>query len=380
MNAEADNKNNQTPADVAPDWKRQCLTLAVSRPALIVLGVMAVLVILRLGASRLALGAKAPDLPMVGVVRAEYRPMDRLLKLPADVEGLRQSSLYAHIDGYLKRLYVDEGDAVRAGQAMADIDAPDVVQAYNQAKADDDLQQATKARYEELLKGRVISPQEYEDVAARAAEARARLENASADMAYTHIVAPFAGHVARRFNYPGDLISRATQSKSPTPIFIVVDESVLRVSLDIPQVDVAQVHVGSRVNFRVDTFPDRVFEGAVTRIDDLMKEDTKTRRVLVDMANADGKLHAGMFATADLVLEHKDRALVLPREAVRGEEESPFVYVVKDGAARRIPVKVGLNTITDVEIADGLSADDAVVLRGGSALADGMTVDVQGGK
>jgi membrane fusion protein (multidrug efflux system) len=378
MNAEADKNKERTPAGTAPDWKRQCLRIAVSKPALAVAGIMLLLVALRLGATRLALERKTNDVPMVSVVKAQYRPMERLLKLPADVEGLRQSSLYAHIDGYLKKIYVDEGDAVRAGQPMADIDAPDVLQAFNQAKADDDLQQATKARYEELLKGRVISPQEYEDVAAKAAEARARLQNAAADMAYTHIIAPFAGHVARRFNYPGDLISRATQSKTPNPIFIVVDESVLRVSLDVPQIDVAAVRVGSRARIRVDAFAGRTFDGAVTRIDDLMKEDTKTRRVLIDIANADGRLHAGMFATADLVLEHEDRALVLPREAVRGEEDDPFVFVVRDGVARRVPVKTGLNTITDVEIVSGLTDADQVVLQGGSALADGMKVETQG--
>jgi RND family efflux transporter MFP subunit len=306
--------------------------------------------------------------------------MDKLLKLPADVEGIRQSSLYAHIDGYLKKLYVDEGDAVRAGQPMADIDAPDVVQAYNQAKADDDLQQATKARYEELLKGRVISEQEYEDVAAKAAEARARLHNAEADMAYTHIVAPFSGHVARRFNYPGDLISRATSGKSPNPIFILVDESELRVAVDVPQADVALVRRGSPARIRVDAFPNEPFDGSVTRVDDLMQADTKTRRVLVDIRNPENKLHAGMFANVEIVLEHEERALVLPREAVRGETDAPFVFVVKDGAARRVPVRIGLNTITDVQIVSGLTAQDAVVLQGGASLADGTPVEAVEGK
>ncbi len=376
MNAEAQ-KEDMSPRDVAPNWKTQSLAILGSKAGLVTLAVMAVLVAVRVITTKLALDRKTTDLPMVSIVQPSYQPMDRLLKLPADVEGLRQASLYAHIDGYLKKLYVDEGDTVKTGQPMADIDAPDIVQAYNRAKADDDFQQATKQRYEQLVKGQVISQQEYDDIVAKAAEARAQLQNAAANMAYTHIVAPFDGQVARRFNYPGDLITKATQNQSAKPIFIVVDESLLRVSLDVPQVDVADVHLGSRANIRVDSFPDKVFMGRVTRIDDLMKEDTKTRRVLVDIENPEGKLHAGMFATADLVLEHKDKALVLPREALRGEEDNPFVFVVKDGVAKRAPVKVGLNTITDVEIASGVSGGDQVILQGGSALADGMKVDVQ---
>jgi RND family efflux transporter MFP subunit len=375
MSADTTDKKNVRPADIAPDWKRQCLQIAASKPALAVVGVLVLLVALRLGWTRLGLRQKADARAMVSVVRPSYRPMDKVLKLPANVEGIRQSNLYAHIDGYLKKIYVDEGDAVRAGQPMADIDAPDVVQAYNQAKADDDLQQATKTRYEELLKGRVISQQEYDDVSAKTAEARARLQNAAADMAYTHIIAPFAGHVARRFNYPGDLISRATSGKSPNPIFIVVDESELRVAVDIPQADVAQVRRGSPARIRVDAFANEPFDGKVTRVDDLMQEDTKTRRVLVDIRNPAGKLHAGMFANVEIVLEHEERALVLPREAVRGEADAPFVFVVKDGLAKRVPVRVGLNTITDVEILSGLSASDEVVLQGGAALTDGTPVE-----
>jgi RND family efflux transporter MFP subunit len=375
MNAEANDKKIVRPADVAPDWRRQCLRLAVSKPALAVVGVLVLLVALRVGWTRLALRRKADARAAVSVAHPAYRPMDKVLKLPANVEGIRQSNLYAHIDGYLKTIYVDEGDAVRAGQLMADIDAPDVVQAYNQAKADDDLQQATKSRYEELLKGRVISQQEFDDVSAKAAEARARLQNAAADMAYTHIVAPFTGHVARRFNYPGDLIARATSGKSPNPIFIVVDESELRVAVDVPQADVAQVHRGSPARIRVDAFPNESFDGSVTRVDDLMQEDTKTRRVLVDIRNPSGKLHAGMFANVEIVLEHEERALVLPREAVRGEADEPFVFVVAGGVARRMPVRVGLNTIADVEIVSGLAPSDDVVLQGGASLADGAPVE-----
>lgn len=376
MNAEAE-KEDMSPRDVAPNWKTQSLTILRSKAGLATLAVMAILVAVRVVTTKMALDHKTTDLPMVSIVQPNYQPMDRVLKLPADVEGLRQASIYAHIDGYLKKLYVDEGDAVKAGQPMADIDAPDIVQAYNRAKADDDFQQATKQRYEQLVKGQVISQQEYDDIVAKAAEARAQLQNAAANIAYTHITAPFDGQVARRFNYPGDLITKATQNQSAKPIFIVVDESLLRVSLDVPQVDVADVRLGSRANIRVDSFPDKVFAGRVTRIDDLMKEDTKTRRVLVDIENPEGKLHAGMFATADLVLEHKDKALVLPREALRGEEDAPFVFVVKDGVAKRVPVQVGLNTITDVEITSGVSSGDRVILQGGSALADGMKVDVQ---
>ncbi len=376
MNVEAEHKD-MTPRGVAPDWKAQTLRLLGSRAGLAVLAVMAALVVVRVAITRAALDHKTSDLPMVSVTTPRYQPMDRVLKLPADVEGLRQASIYAHVDGYLKKLYVDEGDTVKAGQPMADIDAPDVVQAYNRAKADDDFQQATRLRYEQLVKGQVISEQEYEDIVAKAAEARAQLQNAAANLAYTHITAPFDGQVARRFNYPGDLITKATENQSAKPIFIVVDESILRVSLDVPQVDVGEVHLGSRANIKVDSFPDDVFVGHVTRIDDLMKEDTKTRRVLVDIENPQGKLHAGMFANAELVLEHKDKALVLPREAVQGEEDNQYVFVAKNGVAHLAPIKIGLNTITDVEVVSGVSAGDQVILQGGAALADGMKVDVQ---
>ncbi len=359
------------------DWKQKCVEILKSKQALYTIGALCAIVALRLGLNWRIAHHKTSMMPQVSVVHPAYAPMDHILKLPANIEGIREASLYAHVDGYLKTLYVDEGDTVKKGELMADIEAPDIVQAYNRAKADYELQDETRKRYVQLLKGQVISQQEFDDLDAKYQEAKAALDNAAANLAYTHMTAPFDGRVARRFNYPGDLITKATQNESVNPVFIVVDESELRVAVDVPQVDVALVSLGSPVRIHVDAFANKIFRGRITRIDPLLDDTTKTQRVLIDIPNPQGLLHADMFANVDLILEHKDRALILPREALRGDQDAPFVYVIQNSVARRVPVKIGLNTINRVEIVSGVGEGQSVVLQGGSGLSDGMKVDAQ---
>ncbi|MHB2025935.1 MAG: efflux RND transporter periplasmic adaptor subunit [Elusimicrobiota bacterium] len=370
---------HQQPITTPPeDWKKQCLRILMTKQALLGMAFLAVLVAARLGKNWLAFHDKKSVLPTVAAIHPQYSPMDKILMLPADVEGIKQASIYSHVDGYMGKLYVDEGDFVKKGQLMADIIAPDVMEAYNKALANYNLQEITRKRYAELLKGQVISQQEYDTVDAQAKEAKALLNNALANVAYTHITAPFSGQVARRFKYPGDLIVKATRNKAQSPIFVVVNEGVLRFVVDAPQVDVAQIGIGTPVRIRVDSFPGVTFPGKVTRIDEILHEATKTERVLIDIRNPGDKLHAGMFAMVDLVIDRKNHVLTVPRGAIQGGNGVPnFVYVLDAGKVAHRLVQTGLNDITTVEITQGISSSDTVLIPGATALTDGMKVNAE---
>jgi RND family efflux transporter MFP subunit len=316
----------------------------------------------------------AAAVPTVGVIVPTVRAVDRSISLPADVEAIEQARLYSHISGYLKKIYVDEGDSVKAGQLLADIDAPDIVQEYNKAKADATLKEETLKRYKELLAGKVISQQEFDTLDADAREAQARLENASANMDYTRIRAPFAGSIARRYVYPGDLISEATRGGEQPPIFLMVNEARLRVSVNVPQNETGKIRLGYPVDIGVDSLPGKLFHGTISRIDAMLDETTKTQRVLVDIDNPDLKLRAGMFASVVLHVEHVDGALTIPREALQGPGDQPFVYVVADGHARARPVKLGIEEQEFAQVLSGIAPGDRIVVTGGQSLVDGAAV------
>lgn len=360
-----------------PDWKSDLWGMLRSKASLLTLAALALVVGARLGLNWWSEhGLVAPPLS-VRVVHPARRPMERDISLPADVEGIEEARLFAHVSGYLKQLYHDEGDRVAQGALLATIDAPDVVQEYNRAKADAELQEVTRKRYEELLKGQVVSQQEYDTLKAQADEAQARLRNAEANMEYTRITAPFSGSIARRYVYPGDLVSAQSAGGREQPLFLLVNESVLRVALSVPQRDVANIVVGHPAEIRVDSYPGRVFPAVVSRIDEQLDVETKTQRVLVDIKNTDGKLHAGMYASASLRLQSDSDALTVPIEAVQGPAEDPYVAVVSGGILHHVPVKTGMTNAESAEIVSGLDDSAEVALPGGQPIADGAHVSAQ---
>ncbi len=377
MNAPHDDGHSARTAE--KDWKKELGEILRSRMTLAVFGAFALLVALRLGANWYMHRRLAAAIPTVQVTQPTLRAVDRSISLPADVEAIEEARLYAHISGYLKKIYVDEGDTVRAGELLADIDAPDVVQEYNKAKADANLKEETLKRYRELLAGKVISQQEFDTLEADAREAAARLENASANMEYTRIKAPFPGSIARRYVYPGDLISEATRGGNQSPIFLMVNESRLRISVNVPQNETAKIHLGDPVDIGVDSLPGKVFLGAISRIDAILDETTKTQRVLIDVENPDLKLRAGMFASVVLHVEHVKDALTIPRAALQGSDGQPFVYVVAGGHARVRPVKLGIEEQEFAQVLSGVAPGDQIVLMGGQSLVDGAAVTTVAG-
>jgi membrane fusion protein, multidrug efflux system len=314
----------------------------------------------------------------VHVTKPVKQALDSNLTLPGNMEAVEMASLYAHVAGYLKKIYVDEGDEVKQGQLLADIDAPDIIDEFDKSKAALDFKTVTRNRYRELLDDKVISQQEFDAVDSAFAEEKSRYGTAAANMNYTHIRAPFSGSIARRYKYPGDLISSANKGDQ-NPIFLLVNEATLRVVINVPQIDLANVQVGSPVDIHVDTFPDRIFTGMVSRLDKLLDASTKTQRVLIDIDNADRKLHAGMFGSVVLHFQHKDEALTIPLAAVDTEGDKHFVFLVKDGKAKKTAVTIGAAQGDKVEVTDGLDLNSNVILKGTATPTEDLPVQIVAG-
>jgi RND family efflux transporter MFP subunit len=363
------------------NWKIELKRISKLRSVHYTAAALVALLALRVGIN-LILHHKAKDVTtVVEIVHPTARTIDNSLSLPGNFEAIEQASMYAHIAGYLKKIYVDEGDKVKKGQLMATIDAPDATQEYNRAKADADLGNVTLKRNRELLKENVISQQEFDTVNASAQNAQARLDNAIANVNYMQIRAPFDGNVARRFKYPGDLIEIGGKGNE-TPLFIVVNEDTLRMAINVPQIDVTRIQIGFTVDIAVDALAGTVLHGSVSRLDDLLDSSTKTQRALIDIPNPSNKLHAGMFATITLHLDHKDNALAIPKEAVTQDTISgkSWVWAVKDGKLTRITVTLGIRDQNWAEVLTGLTATDSVVLSSSDSFAEGTAVDTREAK
>src|SRR5262245_695266 len=151
----------------------------------------------------------------------------------------------------------------------------------------------------------------------------------------------------------------------------------VRILVEVVEKDVPLVQVGQKAEVRAEAYPDRVFEGSVTRIVQALNRATRTMTVEVDLPNKERLLKGGMFARVEVLVGKHTNALQIPIDAVSRLEDAQYVYVVKDGIAERIPVEIGLRDENRVEITKGLAGGEQVIVSGKDLVHDGTPVQVQ---
>jgi len=350
---------------------------------------------------------KADSPPRVEVVRPRRTTVAQRLQTNATLEAFEETDLFAKVSGYLSDVRVDIGDHVKAGQVLAVIDVPEMKQELAEAraqleskrsslesarrqldhnKADLALQNALAKDREQLGQGRgFISDRTLDQVHANADIAKADLGVAEANrdlaasqvdvaaatvekiktlLAYTQIVAPFDGVVARRQVNRGDLVQAATATRA-TPsagsLFTVQRIDTIRVFCDVPESDVPHLHVGDPAIVRPSGFDGKPFIGKVTRFSLRLDPETRNMRTEIDLPNPGERLYPGTYAVVLLEMNQRPDALTVPSVAVGSDGDGNFVYTITDNRITRLAVKTGLTDNGRIEVIEGLSEETPVV-------------------
>ncbi len=195
---------------------------------------------------------------------------------------------------------------------------------------------------------------------------RAARQLAETNLANTRLMAPFAGYVSQRNLDNGASVSAASAGTSTTSVGILVlqDIETVKLQIEVPERDIARVTLGAPVAITADPYQGQRFGGKVVRLVHSLDPRTRTMGVEVDIPNPDRKLKPGMFARAEVLVDTRKDALTLPVEALRVGEARPSVMVVKDGVVEAVIVEVGLSDSRFVEVRQGLSEQDQVILQG----------------
>lgn len=316
---------------------------------------------------------------LVQVVKPQRRDIARTLTLPANISPWYQATLYAKVSGYLKWIGFDKGDVVKKGQLLAIIDAPEIQDQYEQAQADAAIKKLTYERLLSVWKENpdVIAKQDV-DVAEAAAEGAKQLaERRRTFLGYTKVTAPFSGVITARFADPGALIQAATGSATQaTPLFTLMDMDPVRIYVSIPQESAMLAKPGVPTTLSIKELPGQEFKGTITRTTEALDPATRTLLVEIDLPNKEHRLQPGTFINATLYLERHQNALTLPPAAIEpGKNATPkTVFVVEQGKARRVAIKTGIDDGVSVEVVEGLTGNEDVVVVGKSNLQDGQTV------
>ncbi|HSX59252.1 MAG TPA: efflux RND transporter periplasmic adaptor subunit [Tahibacter sp.] len=339
------------------------------------------------GHARLKEWTEAQAVPSVSVVLPGTSGEGRSLELPGRIEAHARAPIHARVSGYLKSWKVDIGARVKAGQLLAEIEAPDVQQQLLQARADlasseanAALAETTARRWQSMLGSDSVSQQEVDekngDLKAKQAlvkAARANVERLQATENFTRIVAPFDGVVTARETDVGQLING---SGAGAELFVVSDVSRLRVYVNVPQTHAASIAVGSDATIAV---PERVgvtYAARVEALSQAVNAATGTTLIQLSVDNAGGELLPGGYADVTFALAQNAAALRIPASALIFDQGGLRVATVAGDKVAFKAVTIARDLGRAVEIATGLDAADRVIETPPDGVAEGDPVRV----
>jgi RND family efflux transporter MFP subunit len=323
----------------------------------------------------------------VSVVHPQKVSSTVLLDLPGQLQAYTDAPIFAQTSGYLKAWHFDIGAKVKANDILAEIDTPEVDQELVQAKAQYQvaqsalqLSQVTYHRNQDLFKQKVIAPQDldtaadtyYENQATAAAD-EANIDRLNALEAFKLVRAPFDGIVTARDTDIGAYVAAG----SGTELFRVARTSPLRIYVNVPQELAQLVNIGVEGDLTLPEFPGRTFAAHVTNTAGAVDPTSRSFLTELQIPNETGELLPGAYANVSLRLNGNRGLVTIPSNAWLFQREGATVGVVHpDGKVEIRKITIHLNLGDKLEISQGLSDSDQVIVNPSDGLANGMKVSV----
>lgn len=286
----------------------------------------------------------------------------------ATIASDADAPVVARVAGELVELLVEEGDRVRAGQVLARLDGERLRLELLAAKADLDKARREYERNRDLHARGLISASLFDQLQYDLEALEATYDLKKLVYEYSKLRAPIDGVVAARTVKPGQNLQVSDIA------FRVTDTAELVAYLQVPQSELPKFRAGLAASIEVASMPGVGFPATIVRISPTVDTRNGTFRATAVIDNSGGELAPGMFGRFTIAYERHADALVIPAAAVLDEDEQATVYVVSDGEVTRRAVKTGIETNGNIEILEGLSEADVVVVVGHSGLRDGSKV------
>ncbi len=359
----------------------------------------------------------------VETAKVEVRELDRMVEAVGTLDPNEEVTITNQVDSTVDKIFVDLGDAVRQGQVIAQLDTRELELAVNQQAAalqqelarlgladmnavvdestTSQVRQAEAAfeearirldRVKQLTTEGVVSKQQLDEQQARFDIAGAALRSAGETvrniratiaarkaalalsekkLADARITTPIAGYVKDR------LVTEGQYLRANTPVVTIVQSSPLKLRVEVPESAIGSVRAGRPVQFQVDAFPDRTFEGKISRLSPAVNQQSRTLKLEVLVVNPAAILKPGLFARVTIRTDRTDKALVVPADAVFSFAGLEKIFVVENGKVAERIVRSGVRLENDVEIVEGVKEGEVVATSNLGNLQQGREVSVR---
>jgi RND family efflux transporter MFP subunit len=383
------------PADSPAKGRRLLWPLIVGAAAAILLGIVIHSGIHQraLAEGRVVAATERAAVTTVNVIRPKSQASEEEIVLPGYTQAFSDTPIYARTNGYLKRWYCDIGAHVEQGQLLAEIDTPEIDQQLDQARADlksaqanEHLAQITAVRWQNLLKTNSVSRQETDQAVSDLSAKQATVEAMTANVhrleqlqSFEKIYAPFTGVITQRNTDIGDLIN-AGAGGAPQELFHMAAVNKLRVYVALPEVDLRAARNGAKATLTLDEYPGQTFDGVIVRNSDSIDLSSRTLNVEVDINNAGDRIKTGAYVFVHLSVPgagpETAASVVIPANTLLFRSEGLRVGVVRGNRAALVPISIGRDYGSTVEVTAGLNLSDQVIVNPSDSLTTGTLVRV----
>jgi RND family efflux transporter MFP subunit len=409
--------NTQSPNTQSP--RKRPTSIAVGGLVLLALLVLGIAPrIIRNREAREVVQASTVLLPEVTVVHPQQAPAQTTVSLPGNLQPLYGASIFARTNGYIAKRFVDIGSHVKAGQLLAIIATPEIDQQLNQARADVveaaavieqskaayqqaqanlDIARITRDRYAPLIKKHAVTQQSLDEAdqtfnarTADLAAAQANIDVSQASLkskqaivgrleqmqGFERVVAPFEGVITARNVEQGDLVNDGSNDGAKS-LFSIAQSNILRVQVEVPQSDALSIKQGQQASLAVQEIPGHRFIGTVTRCAESVDLGARTMLTEVQVDNHDGSLIPGMYGQVTFDIAATRPSLIIPSTAlVIDKNGTHVVSVSEDKRVHIVPVNIGQDLGSRVEISQGLHGGETLVSNPSDLLNDGQRVSI----
>jgi RND family efflux transporter MFP subunit len=350
-------------------------------------------------ASNLGTATERAAIASVSVVEPKSGTALQELVLPGTTQAFIDTPIFARTSGYLKEWYFDIGAHVEQGQLLAVIQTPELDQQLDEAQANlktaqanEKLAEITAARWQNLLKTDSVSKQETDQAVQDLSAKHATVESMIADVqrleqlqSYEKVYAPFSGVITARNTDIGALINAGAGGAQglatvPQELFHMAAVNRLRIFVSVPEVDSDAAQNGAKAPLTLDEFPGETFQGTIVRNSDAIDLNSRTLNVEVDIDNRDGRVRPGAYVFVHLKLPDNSKkatsSLTIPADTLLFRSEGLQVGVVRGDHAELVPITIGRDYGSTVEVINGLKPTDQVIVNPSDSLTAGAPVRI----
>ena len=314
---------------------------------------------------------------VVEVMKPQQRSFVAEVLISGTAKPNQQVTVYAMESGFVVRINIEIGDVVKKGELIAKLSNPELNRKYEEKKIQMD---ANKIIYERLKstyeKTPSITPlQLVEEAEANYLTLKAEVSAIQDRLGFLNVRAPFAGLVTKRMVDVGALVQSGLTGDNPQGIVVIEDVSPIRLTIPLPESDVASINVGQKTHVLFPELAGESFDALVSRMAGSLDPASKTMQVEIDIENEDGLIKPGMYARIQMQVSSQENVRSLPITAQLMFQDQPFLLIVKDNKVERVLLRKGLANKDYFEVLNAeITESTLVIIQGKGLVREGQTV------